>query len=90
MSDRDGRSGFGRRMNLFVCIALTVTSGFIVASILSEPVIQSLRTELDVERKRVDEKRFTIKILAGGMESRIDFMLEVLQKKRDRVEPPSN
>ena len=90
MSGRDGHSGVGWRMNLFVFITLLVTGGFVVASIHAQGVILTLRSELNVEKKRADEKRFSLKILAGGLESRLDFMLNALQRKRDHGERPGN
>ena len=50
MSGRDGESRFGWRMNLFVFVALMVIGGFVVASMVTQRVIQKLQVEFKVEK----------------------------------------
>jgi len=77
-------------MNLFVIVAFIVTGGFGVASIGTQRVVQTLQSELAVAKRNADEKKFAIKVLAAGVESRLDFVIDALQEKRDRGERPGN
>lgn len=66
--------------NVVAIISALLLVASTIAMIVDPRVIQKLKSELRAEQEKVDEQRVSNRVLSGGIEARIDAMMDALEK----------